>query len=214
MPPRKTFRKSKRTRKPKRTTVLVNRALHPIPQRFITKQKYSDTFAISALVPSYVFNLNSTFDPNRTGAGHQPYGRDTLADLYNRYRVISCSFVINGYADNNAIRIACIATNELPSLTSVSDLCERPRARFIVQNPGGNTQYLKGSISIASLVGRTKAQYMADDRYQADVAANPAELALLQIAAGGMNDSTAAATLTITLEYTVEYFDMRPLGQS
>lgn len=207
-------RKQKRTRKPKRATVLVNKALSPIPQRYITKQKYSETFAISALVPSYVYNLNSTFDPNRTGVGHQPYGRDTLAVLYNRYRVIACSFVINGYAADNAIRIACIPTNELPSLTSVSDLCERPRARFVVQNPGGNTNYLKGSISIASLVGRSKSQYMADDRYQADVDASPAELALLQIAVGGMNDSTASANLTITLEYTVEYFDVRPLSQS
>lgn len=212
---------SRRTRKPKtrrmakkRSTVNVNRALQPIPQRFITKQKYSETFAISALVPSYVFNLNSVFDPNRTGVGHQPYAFDTLATLYNRYRVIATSWVINGYANAAALRLGCLATNELPSLSSVSDLVERPRARFVIQNPGGNTQYMKGSISIASLMGRSKSQYMADDRYQAETTANPSELALLQVVAGGLNDSTADAQFTITLEYTVEYFDMRPLAQS
>jgi len=202
-------------RKPRKsTTVNVNRALQPIPQRFITKQKYSTSFPITAITGSYTFNLNSVYDPDRTGIGHQPYGFDQLAALYNRYRVIKCSYVINGYADSNALRIACLATNELPSLASVSDLVERPRARFVVQYPGANTQYLKGSVSIPSLVGRSKAQYMADDRYQATVTNDPAELALLQVAVAGMNDGGAAATLVITLEYTVEYFDMKPLGQS
>lgn len=194
--------------------MLVNTALTPIPQRFVTKQKYSETFAINSLVPSYVYNLNSPFDPNRTGVGHQAHAFDQLAILYNRYRVISCKWIINGYSSGGALRIGYIATNDLPSLTSLSDLVERPRARFVCQNPGASTEYLKGSVSIASLVGRSKAQYMADDRYQAMTNADPSELALLQIVAASMSDGTPEAALTITLEYTVEYFDQKPLTQS
>lgn len=75
--------------------LVVNSALQPIPQRYITKMKYSEQVSTDA-AGRYMFNLNSIFDPNRTGTltGHQPYGFDTLATLYNRYRVISCGYRI------------------------------------------------------------------------------------------------------------------------
>lgn len=63
----------------------------------ICRLKYAETFspAITAGVPYwYFFNLNSPFDPNRTGVGHQPYGFDTLATIYNRYRVYKVSYSV------------------------------------------------------------------------------------------------------------------------
>jgi len=42
-------------------------------------------------VVSYYFKINSTFDPNGTGTGHQPYARDELATLYQRYAVLGCN---------------------------------------------------------------------------------------------------------------------------
>jgi len=65
----------------------VNKALQPIPQRYIATMKYSQTFLLSDVSPGWTFNLNSIFDPDRTGTGHQPYGHDTFQTLYNRYRV-------------------------------------------------------------------------------------------------------------------------------
>ncbi|PWN73053.1 hypothetical protein CV717_29100, partial [Bacillus cereus] len=35
----------------------------------------------------YYFSCNGIHDPNITGTGHQPYGHDTVASLYNHYRV-------------------------------------------------------------------------------------------------------------------------------
>ena len=46
---------------------LTNRALHPIPQRFITKMKYSEVVTTTATFGQYAMNLNSIYDPNRTG---------------------------------------------------------------------------------------------------------------------------------------------------
>lgn len=217
MPPKKsprTARKKQWKRKPRgKRNVLVNRALHPIPQRFITKQKYSDVFTLTPGNSTYVFNLNSVYDPNRTGVGHQPQGFDQLAALYNRYRVISCSWVINCGSDV-PVRVGTLPTNDIPLLISMSDFVERPRAQFIIQHPGGNTQYLKGKCFIPSLVGRNKAEYMADDRYQAATTTSPSELALLQVAGYDLADSGNTIKCTITLEYLVEYFDMIPLNQS
>lgn len=203
-------------RKPR---VLVNRALHPIPQRFITKMKYSEQFTTDSTTGAYRFNLNSIFDPNQSGVGHQPYGFDTLATLYNRYRVISCGWRIqvNWQANQNAqpVLVGAIPANEVLTFSTLSELRENPRAKYINQNYGAETMVLKGKSYLPSLVGRNKAQYMADDRYQAVMTTSPNELAILNVMTGPNGlDTPGAATLQIVLEYTVEFFDIKHLAQS
>ena len=59
-------------------TTNVNRSLQPVPSRYICKMKYSTNVATD-INGQYIFNLNSLYDPDRTGTGHQPYGFDNLA---------------------------------------------------------------------------------------------------------------------------------------
>lgn len=207
----------KRYARPQRT--LVNRALHPIPQRYITKMKYSEQFITDATTGMYKFNLNSIYDPNQTGSGHQPYGFDTLATLYNRYRVISCGWRIqvNWQTNQTAqpVLVGAIPANESLLFNTLAELRENPRAKYISQNYGAESKVLNGKCYIPSLVGRTKAQYMADDRYQATMTTSPNELAILNILTGpNGSDSPGSATLQIVLEYTVEFFDVKHLAQS
>lgn len=200
-------------RKPR--TVTVNRALAPIAQRYITKMKYSDVFTLSSTNGwSYYMNLNSIFDPNRTGVGHQPYGYDQLAPLYNRYRVIATSYNVTGYSGGSVIRFGCLPLNETISFTSMSYICENPRAKWTLQIPNGDLKMVSGKVYIPSLVGRNKAQYMADDRYQAQINADPGELALLGIFGSANDDMTTTITCQITMEYTVEFFDLKTVQQS
>lgn len=195
--------------------VKVLSSLQPFPSRQIVKMKYSDVFTTNSTNGwNYNFNLNSIFDPNRTGTGHQPYGHDQLAVLYNRYRVISCSYVLTAYSGAIPIRYACIPSNEVKLYTSVGELAENPRARFGMQIPNGSTTKLVGKVHIPSLTGRTKAQYMADDRYQAAFGSNPGELAILTCTALGLQENTTDVNWTVTLEYTVEVFDPNPIAQS
>lgn len=220
MPPRKVYkkravRKGRKNYGKRRPQALVNRALHPLPQRFITKMKYSDVFTLQLSNSyQYVFNVNSLFDPNRTGGGHQVFSFDQLSALYNRYRVIKCNYVLNAYNPTNAIRYGCIVTNDVPPLNSVSELAENPRAQTRVQLPGGSTTKIVGSIYLPSLMGRSKMEYMADDRYQSQVSTSPAELGLLTIYGADLGDFGTTITCTITLEYTAEFFDIIPLEQS
>lgn len=193
---------------------LVNNALQPIPQRFLVKMKYAEDVYTNAS-GLYTFNLNSVFDPNRTGGGHQPYGYDQFATLYNRYRVVSCSWRVTAPSSVGTIQLGTIASNEPIVFGSFSELKENPRAKYVIQHVGGNVQTCKSRIYIPSLVGRTKAQYMADDRYQATVLTDPAELAVLNIMAannGGVGQN--GQVVNVLLEYTVEFFDVKPLAQS
>lgn len=207
-------RKIKHIRR-RRPTTNVNRALQPFSSRFITKLKYSEAFVLNVANNwTQTMRLNSLFDPNLTGVGHQPYGFDQLAAIYNRYRVIATSYCINAYSGTSPIRFACIPVNDAPPINNLSELCENPRAYWKLQYPGGDTQYIKGKTSIPSLMGRTKQQYMADDRFQAEVTSSPLEAALLYITGQSMTDSSADFTMTLTMEFTVEFFDPKPIDQS
>jgi len=210
----------------RRPTSNVNRSLQPFSQRYVSKMKYAETLSIVGSgfggLTQFNFNLNSIFDPNRSGTGHQPYGHDTLATLYNRYRVIKCSYVISslstGGTNGDAYSvIAALPANEIITLNGgVAEAQENPKCKFITQAPQAALKVLKGTIDIASLVGRTKSQYMADDRYQSLYGASPNELAVLNIYTGLLNGESQTLTqkLNIVLEFTVESFDVKNLVQS
>lgn len=199
----------------KKRGVKVLSSLQPFPSRQIVKMKYSQAVTTNVgNAYNYLFNLNSIFDPDRTGTGHQPYGHDTLQTLYSRYRVISCSFVATAYSGAQPVRFGVIPTNNAVTFGSIAEMSENPRARFGLQVPNSPAVKVKGKVYLPALMGRSKAQYVADDRYQADFGSNPLELGTLTCTALGLQETGVDVNWTITLEYTVEVFDPRHLSQS
>lgn len=207
-------RKARKTRRPRRKTVNVNTSLQPISQRYICKMKYAEDVTTDGLTGMYRFNLNSIFDPNRTGVGHQPYGFDQLATLYNRYRVIACGWRITSPSSTANRQVGAIPSNESISFGTMAELKENPRAKYVTQMLGGDPQLIRSKVYLPSLVGRSKSQYMADDRYQAETNSNPGELAILNILTCNQTGGPVPSDVNIILEYTVEFFDVKPLSQS
>lgn len=211
--------KRKTRAKKQKTTVSALRGIGPLPSRYITRHKYSTTFTLNALNGyQHFFNLNSLFDPDRTAIGHQPYGFDQLTPLYNRYRVISTSFVVSGIQSDSPgtnIRLACVPMNTITTYPSVSAMCEVPRARFVIQGAqGAPLKTLYGKQYLPALVGRSKAEYMADDRYQSESGASPLEFAVLNVMGQTLLDTNANINAVITMEYVCEWFDLNIVGQS
>ena len=199
-------------RRPKK---VVNNAITPVPQRFLTKHKYSTTITINTAMPQYNFNLNSLFDPDRTATGHQPYGFDQISALYNRYRVYGCSYVVQGYQANNPIRVGVVASNGIAAVTNMASLIELPRSKFITQIPGGPAAKVTGYVDMASLTGRTKAQYMADDVYAGTALTDPSELLILNIRASTLSDTLVdGCAITVTLQFHCEWYDPIVFGTS
>lgn len=205
-------------RRGNKKTVLVNNSLAPFPAQLITKMKYSQTFTISsALGAKQEFNLNSVWDPDRTGIGHQPYGFDTLSTVYNRYKVMSCSYSINAYPSEGTapIRVCALPANDAITNTTLSDACEDPRAKWMIQVPGAPAKALKGRVYLPNIMGRTLRQYDGDEtRFAALAGASPTELAILNIYAQGLNDTGTSVLGTITMTYTVKWLDPIILAQS
>lgn len=209
----------KRMMKRKAKTTLVNKSLQPIPDRYICKMKYATSVTTELLTGQYVFRLNSLYDPDLTGVGHQPYGFDNLALLYNRYRVVSCGWRIQqpSRADGSPIIVAALPSNDASLVWGdYAQLAENSRAKYVTNNPGAPVATLTGKQYLPRLMGRTRVQYMADDSYQAVVNANPSETGYLYLNTFLAQTGAIAGgvPLNIVLEYSVEFFDAKHILQS
>jgi len=225
MPPRKTYARKKRVFKRKsfnrvkgvkRYTTNVPKSLGPIAPRSIVSMRYNSQWTQSAIVPDYVFNLNSVFDPDSTGVGHQPFGRDTFNTLYNRYRVFAVSGVLKTSSTATSTKVAIVATNSAIAMNNISLVSEMPhsQSRTVATS---NISTIKFKYFLPKITGVTTTTYRSDDSYQALTGSSPSELICLHILGTDLLGGPVTANSQyqdLTLNYHVEWYDPLPLGQS
>lgn len=68
----------------------------PFGQTHTSNFNYVEKITITSgvLCGLHTFRLNSMFDPNYTGTGHQALFRDVFSGIYSRYRVNSVKYKI------------------------------------------------------------------------------------------------------------------------
>lgn len=103
------FKSRKRRTGRRRTKRLgkIVRSVDPIPRKFLTTLRYVDRVVLNAglgTVANHLFRCASIFDPDETGVGHQPMGRDEIAQLYTKYLVVGAK-----------IRVEFVPTNVGPT---------------------------------------------------------------------------------------------------
>jgi len=98
--PSTAFRRRPKARKtstaPGRLTRLnPSRGISGFPTTIRTTLKYCDVITLTSTagaVSQYAFRLNSAYDPDYTGGGHQPYFYDQFAAIYRKYTVMGSTF--------------------------------------------------------------------------------------------------------------------------
>ena len=88
---RRRFAQSKTEALATRQKVSVPRGIFGFPDEFITTIRYVDVYTLTSAsngIAKQYMRMNSLFDPDQTGTGHQPYYFDQFAALYNRYTVL------------------------------------------------------------------------------------------------------------------------------
>lgn len=192
-------------------TMKVMKGVGFIAPRLITRMKYTDNLTISTLptvMSLYEFRLNSVYDPNLTGTGHQPYGFDQLANLYLRYRVFACKWIIQIPPTSDALHIAVLPVNGATAVTSFTQVAEYPKAMVKSCSSSTNTTYFKGKCYLPRLGGDKRAEYKSDDRFGAVVTTNPIEDMRLQYYQYNPSPSATVNTrFFITLVYYTEFYD-------
>ena len=102
------------------------------PQQLFAKHIYSDSVLLALNVGGscsgpHVFRLNSLFDPDFTGTGHQPQGYDNMALQYNRYIVYGCPSRLSSQSTICPVQVVCqgstTSTQETTATASQASAC-------------------------------------------------------------------------------------------
>lgn len=161
----------------------------PISNRVHTCLKYKDSFTQSmtpGLGANYQFRMNSLYDPDVTGTGHQPYKYDQFTPgIFTRYRVYSCAWKVTFFAAGSAYLCTVCPTNgnlavAVTNGATFNAVGELPFSESKGFGTGGTpNSVFVGKIDLNELGGYTPAEYLADDRFQAQYNADPTEVFLL-----------------------------------
>jgi len=212
--PKHEKKKDAATRKSNKITMYSQ--VSPVATRLRTKLKYSAQITPATIpVYEYLFNLNSLFDPDRTGTGHQPLGFDQLKTLYNRYRVYKVHYNCNWITTtSDPVMIIMVPTNDAGGLGSLETALESYSARH---SKAGNVYTpctIAGSVDLAVLNGKTRQQYADDDTTQAVIGSSPSELFILHACFASLSVSNVTGYAVVNLTFECEFSDPIQLSAS
>ncbi len=194
-----------------------------IQPRIKTTLKYNQvlSFTVATTVGTQnTFRANSLSNPDTGGAGHQPYGHDTLASLYNNYRVVKFKWDVEFTPSSDRMVIGVIPYNDalssnVTNLATFNLAAESPFAQTkTLAFDGGAPSRFRGSIACNKLVGSSAAQYLADDRFAASFGNNPTDNVGFAVIL--YNPSSGSVTLSVNCTFWFEaiVYDPKLLAQS
>lgn len=194
-------------------TVIRNRGALA-SDRAIVHLKYVDHHSLvpGAVFNAYDYNLNSLFDPDRTGSGSFPTGYTQWNSLYSRYRVFAVSyrvsFSVNSAAGGAAMNCITVPSNGATVITSLEEALSQRFTKSAFAQYQSNVGRIRGKISLPRLNGRTVNEYRGSDSTQAAYNANPTEILILHVCFASADGGTGVQiSYTIELTYHAEMFD-------
>lgn len=167
------------------------------------------------------FRLNSLYDPNSTGAGHQPNGFDELSTAYSKYRVDACRWTLLFTTPGAANDIKCaviVQPNATAGLTSGNlwVVNENPNGYYGALSSNGDRRcILTGVVDCAKLAGVSKTKYMAEGDYSAAINNNPSITQYLTTAIACYDGTTAVSCqVEITMEFDCVFYNREVIASS
>lgn len=183
----------------------------PVAERYFTRLSYVETFNFNITVAStpyqYLFRTG-LFDPDVTVTGHQPYYRDQLATLYNKYRVFGIKYDIELKNTNtSALTWAYVKhSDNMTPETNFQTMVERKEGNLkSLDSSSGRTNRIRGYLSTPKCFGITKKEFYADEDFIGAIGADPTKQAYLHCYA--VCSSTCLISCLIRLEFYAEFFD-------
>jgi len=173
----------------------------------------------SGVASQQTFNLNSIFDPDRTGTGTQPYAFDEVIRNYNRYRVLHVRYQMIFSPTTATFKAYVIPTNGLIAVAPTTaqtfmDNVMNPRCKTITQGLNAEAKSISGNIRLNDLNGCTITEYLGDDRFEAQVSTSPSEIMTLQVGFYNPSAGSLGINFTANLWFYVDLHDPILLGPS
>lgn len=192
-----------------------------VPPSVVTTHRYVERLSLSNENTTGItgneiaFRLGSLFDPNFTGAGHQPWGFDQIAAIYQQYQVYKVKVAFRTFSSEGAA--AFLAINVRPSVAAYNlqskfgyEIIERSGNTLIqMDNASGNGTRTEGDIVwqaeyyLADIEGLSRLEYSNDTSYKAYNNTNPVKTPFISVACGS-NEPVPGCTVKGHIE--IEYF--------
>lgn len=205
----------------------IQRNMFGVSPNVIGVHSYGQNYSFScgpigAFGTSQVWNLNTLFDPDQSGIGHQQYLRDEYANVYSRYKVLRCKvdlMIVNPSADGIII---CGQFRSPANTVGIAGftpqvVMERPGVfTKVINNTGKQIVKFSKDVSIQSISGLTKAQFDADvSNFSAAVTLNPAFMPTLVLAVAALDEiSTPSVNIITKLTFYTMWYDRKTVNQS
>jgi len=226
--PKRKFYKKKNNRYFKKPTnsVVKSLVLHsPFPAHYFCTMKYSHTSLLS-VGTSGIYGTEQVFrtslyDPDFTGSGHQPYSRDQIAQIWNKYTIYGVHIhieVTDPSEDGLVVAMMLQPSGSSYTITgkTIDEIKEKTNGYTVnINNTGSQTAKVDQYMDVAKIEGVSKSKIMNDDLYSSAMSTNPSLTPYFRVAVGNLRGSGSGTVIVRTLlTFYVKCYDLIIQGQS
>lgn len=195
----------------------TRRAQFGFPEQVRTKLRYvqiGNLTNVAGTLVKQAFRMNSIFDPDLTGVGHQPMWRDNFAAVYNHYKVVASTFEVT-FTQSNADQndelavVGLVRDDDGSAASTYIELSEQSSGQHAVLGLNASNS---GSITMKTdfKVWRDLKLSSASSEGEAGAAmgSNPAEETDVIVWLSSVNASTITVAYDVTIVYDVLFSEV------
>jgi len=205
----------------------ANLKLNILPRSYTRTMTYAQTVTLTTgaagvVGTEQVWLLNSCYDPDYTGVGHQPYGFDQLSGFYANYLVHSfkVKLILNTIGSTAEVALVWKLDQSIGGVAiagmSLDRATEAPMIGTVTVGPSGvdRARQVQVSGECFRLAGITRAQYKDQTSlYGALTSASPSNTLLLRTGLASYSGAAGTSLVCqIVLEMQTEFFN--PIQQT
>lgn len=196
--------------------------------RKMVKMLYHSTIGINTGVvqnqfgTNVLYRLNSIYQPRTSGLAYRAQGYDQITGIYGRYKVYGAKVVItinNPTQDGLFLGIRAMTADNVDYLSGEyigPSRMKKWSEAIPINNTGSQVAKYEKYWDIGAMQGLTDLQFKGNTAdFCANLAANPAKVPKLEIAAANSQDSTdASMNVDVKIYYYVQLYDRQTLANS
>lgn len=192
---------------------LINSSkVSPFGQSKTANFRYCQQVSISSGVTSGVhsFRMNSMFDPDYTGTGHQALFRDVMSGIYARYRVNYVTYKFTILNNSYLYLFGVLATQDTsynPATKQFQQIIEKRNVKWIPSLINNEPKTLSGKVYCHSAAGVTKQAYRDERSYSGAVGSDPALVVFLTLFGQDVGSASRNTDVMVELEFNTTYYE-------
>jgi len=161
------------------------------------------------------------FDPDYTSTGHQPYGFDQMAGLYNHYTVHRALIQVTLLNNTSALPVwlgVALHDDQNFAPATITDALEVPYQHAVMcpgTSNGGGARSAQMYFDARQFFGISQALLNGDTDYGAAISASPTEGAYFIVFCGALaSEDPSALNITVQIVFDASFTEPNTLGAS